>query len=108
MIAGYVLLLTVLLILIVAAIRMDQRVHRRETLRAVIDRAAASTDLPPDAVRYLSALDDSLGLPSDLRAEIRAELTNHLDDSIAAIEAVGLDRRLHAHVAQFADVLAGD
>lgn len=48
--------------------------------------------LPAQAEAFLDTLDDSLGLPADICAEVRAELSDHLANSIAAIEAEGLDR----------------
>jgi hypothetical protein len=46
--------------------------------------------LPEEASEYLGALDAALDLPAFDRVEIRAELADHLTDSIAAIEAEGL------------------
>ena len=48
--------------------------------------------MPPEAAEYLATLDSHLRLPPEVRADIRAELADHLSDSIEAIEAEGLDR----------------
>ena len=57
-------------------------------------REAQATAATPsaDTSSYLDAVDSALGLPPEVRAEIRAELSDHLDDSIEALEAEGLDR----------------
>ncbi len=52
----------------------------------------SAAPLPVEAQEYLSQLDSALGLPADIRADIRAELGDHLQDSIAAIEAEGLEQ----------------
>lgn len=70
---------------------LDRRSARKEALRnAAAQRQGAP--LPADAETYLTRLDDRLGLPVDLCSEIHDELSDHLEDSIAALEAEGLDR----------------
>jgi hypothetical protein len=48
-------------------------------------------DLPDAAKGYLTAVDARLEMPDWLRADIYTELSDHLRDSIAAIESEGLD-----------------
>jgi hypothetical protein len=55
-------------------------------------RAAEPPATSPEAAAYLDRVDSALGLPPEVRAEIRAELSDHLDDSIEALEGEGLDR----------------
>jgi hypothetical protein len=52
----------------------------------------AGDRLPSEADEFLAAVDRNLGLHSEARAEVHAELADHLRDSIEAIEAEGLDR----------------
>lgn len=49
------------------------------------------TPLPAEIDEYLSRLGAGLDLPADVRAEIAAEMADHFRDSIAAIEAEGLE-----------------
>ncbi len=84
-------LLLVFALAIAGAAWLDRRSARKEALRnAAAGRTRAP--LPPDAETYLTRLDDRLGLPVDICSEIHAELGDHLEDSIAALEAEGLDR----------------
>lgn len=48
-------------------------------------------DLPPRVAGYLETLDHGLDLPADVRSEIGLEIACHLEDSIASLEAEGLD-----------------
>jgi hypothetical protein len=84
-------LLLVFALAIAGAAWLDRRSARKEALRnAAAQRTGAA--LPPDAEGFLARLDDRLGLPVDICSEIHAELGDHLEDSIAALEAEGLDR----------------
>jgi hypothetical protein len=67
----------------------QQRRQAEARAEAVAERPLEAAQ-PPVAATYLDALDSSLGLPAELRMEIRAELSDHLIDSIAALEAEGL------------------
>jgi hypothetical protein len=77
-----------LIVLLLALIGWAMR-RRRGPARPSSPRA----ELPGLALGFLDLVDGSLELPDDTRAEIRAELEAHLADSIAAIEAEGLDER---------------
>jgi hypothetical protein len=64
---------------------MNSRASRKGALgRPPIDRAA-DPQLPPDAEDFLRGLNEQLDLPPEIRAEIGAEMADHLKDSIAAI-----------------------
>lgn len=90
--ASLVALLALLAVFFGAAMWMNSRASRKGALgRPPIDRAA-DPQLPPDAEDFLRGLNEQLDLPAEIRAEIRAEMADHLQDSIAAIEAEGLDR----------------
>jgi hypothetical protein len=45
-----------------------------------------------ETTTFLDRVDAALGLPAEVRSEIRAELADHLADSIEALEAEGLER----------------
>jgi uncharacterized membrane protein len=51
----------------------------------------AATPLPAEAETFLATLEGRLGLPAETRTEVRAELSDHLADSIASLQAEGLD-----------------
>jgi len=84
-----VLDLLLLLTLLAIAIWVDSRIQRHG--RGAIPRSAGA-DLGPEAHEYLSRVDAGLELPARDREEIRSELLDHLIDSVAAIEAEGLDQ----------------
>jgi hypothetical protein len=89
MISGIILLL--LLLGLFAAVFWSSR-PRGDRDRSYSGVPGSTAPLPIEAQEYLSQLDGALGLPADIRADIRAELADHLQDSIAAIEAEGLDQ----------------
>jgi len=88
---GYVVVLGALLI---AAVWLVRRSERR--LGAGPDAHAAPTQLATDVTSeitaYLDRMTGELALPAADVAEVRAELADHLQDSIASLEAEGLDR----------------
>ena len=88
---GYVVVLGGLL---VAAVWLVRRSERR--LGAGPDAHAAPTQLGTDVTAeitaYLDRMTGELALPAADVAEVRAELADHLQDSIASLEAEGLDR----------------
>jgi hypothetical protein len=59
-------------------------------------------NLPQHATDYLASVDRALDLPAELRTDIRAELADHLVDSMTALEAEGVepDRAAHEAVAR--------
>lgn len=70
---------------------LDRRSARKEALaNAAAQRIGAP--LPPDAEGFLATLDGRLDLPVEICSEIHDELSDHLEDSIASLEAEGLDR----------------
>jgi hypothetical protein len=90
--AGIFLLLLLLVGIIALAIWLDRRSAHRDALAEAFGRRDQPGPLPTAAQAYLSTLDGALRLPPEIRTEINAELSDHLADSIAAIEAEGLDR----------------
>jgi hypothetical protein len=82
----------VLLILMAGSVWLDGRSGRREAKENEVERSAASRELPPAVEEFLSDLEGHLDMPGPVRAEIRLELADHLEDSIAAIESEGLDQ----------------
>jgi hypothetical protein len=82
--------LIVVLFLLAAAYWLNRRIQSSEAMR---DRPAGTpgATLPDQAREYLDRLDAELRLPAGDRADIRTEMADHLTDSIAAIEAEGLD-----------------
>jgi uncharacterized membrane protein len=87
-------LFVTIVVLLVWALWGQVELGRRNT------RAAARTQalmehvpgpLPDEAAEFLARVDSQLELPAGVRAEIRAELADHIDDSIAAIQAEGRD-----------------
>jgi hypothetical protein len=84
------ILLIAAAILLVAAIWLDHKIQRSDAMRlGAGDRP--EPHLPTEVADYLRALDSNLNLPESDRADIRAELADHLTDSIAAIGAEGLE-----------------
>ena len=71
-------------------VELGRRIARPAASRQALQRRVPGP-LPAEAVEYLSRLDSQLELPAGIRAEIRAELADHIDDSIAAIQAEGRD-----------------
>jgi hypothetical protein len=67
--------------------RLDAKASRAKCSRPVTPPG----DLASEAQDFLDVVDRDLGLPPDVRADVRAELAAHLSDSISAIEAEGLD-----------------
>lgn len=84
--------IAVLLLLIAGSVWLDRRSGRRETEERAVEKSAASRELPPEVDEFLSTLEGHLDMPGPVRAEIRLELADHLEDSIAAIESEGMDR----------------
>ena len=80
-----------LLLLFVVSIWLDRRSARREAKERAVEASAARRELPPAAAEFLSAVEGNLDMPGPVRAEIRIELSDHLEDSIAALESEGLD-----------------
>jgi hypothetical protein len=80
-----------LLLLFVVSIWLDRRSARREAKERAVEASAARRELPPAAAEFLSAVEGHLDMPGPVRAEIRIELSDHLEDSIAALESEGLD-----------------
>jgi len=81
-----VTLLLAFLACIVLAAWLNARLQRS------MDRAAPPANtagLDPEAQEFLRALDSNLDLPATDRAELRAELADHLVDSVASLEAEG-------------------
>ena len=97
--AGLLALILFAIWVVAAAIWLDRRDARREAVRLANQDHRPAPSLPEEAEAFLAALDGQLGLPGDLRAEVRAELSAHFEDSIAAIEAEGNDRDLAAREA---------
>ena len=85
------LLLVIFALAIAGAAWLDGRSARREALRHAVAQRTVEP-LPTEAADFLTRLDDRLGLPVEVCSEIHAELADHLEDSIAALEAEGLDR----------------
>jgi hypothetical protein len=83
--------IAVLLLLLAISISLDRRSLRREAKERAVEESAARRELPPAAAEFLSALESHLDMPGPVRAEIRIELADHLEDSIAALESEGLD-----------------
>ena len=93
LVRGNVLSVTVV-VLLIWAIRIEAEIGGRNASAAASRQARgerAPGQLPAEAVEYLTRLDSRLELPAEMRAEIRAELADHLNDSIAAIQAEGRD-----------------
>lgn len=91
--SGFVTLVAII-VLLAWAIRGEAELARRSTRskeRKVALAERVDGPLPPEALDYLARVDASLGLPQLMRAEIHAELADHLSDSIAAIQAEGRD-----------------
>jgi uncharacterized membrane protein len=64
-------------------------------LQRSVDRAvppANTAGLDPEAQEFLRTLDSNLDLPEADRAQLRAELADHLSDSVASLEAEGQPR----------------
>lgn len=77
---------------VMAAVALVRRSERRlgpgpDTFRT---RAPASDDADPVSI-YLDRMSAALRLPAGDVAEVRAELADHLADSIASLQAEGLD-----------------
>ena len=76
------------------AVWMDKRAGvaaRAEALRYGLEPRPPVASLPADAEGFLATLDRSLDLPANIRSEIHDELSCHLEDSIAALQAEGLE-----------------
>jgi uncharacterized membrane protein len=76
------------------AVWMDRRAGvaaRAEALRYGLEPRPSVASLPADAEGFLATLDRSLDLPANVRSEIHDELSCHLEDSIAALQAEGLE-----------------
>jgi diacylglycerol kinase len=89
---GIFFFIALLVLLAAVSIWVERRSARIEEDSRDVARAVDARDLPPEVSEFLSALDGRLDMPAAVRAEIRLELADHLEDSIAAIEAEGLDR----------------
>ena len=75
---------------IVGEVELDHRGLRAVARKQALEERVEGP-LPATALDYLARLDAELELPAPMRAEIRAELADHINDSIAAIQADGLD-----------------
>ena len=88
-------ILAALLILLVAAGICGALIWRSRAAGRFSDNGSVGSEtpreLPEVANDYLAAVDSQLAMPDWLRAEIRAELSDHLADSIEAIEAEGVE-----------------
>ncbi|HEX7491801.1 MAG TPA: permease prefix domain 1-containing protein [Candidatus Limnocylindrales bacterium] len=96
--AGALLLAAVLAIVIllpVGAIKLVRRSERRLNWQPNDDGrpdSEASPTQPHEVSAYLDRLTSTLSLPAADAAEVRAELADHIADSIESLEAEGLDR----------------
>jgi hypothetical protein len=84
---------------IVASIWLDRKIERSEPMRDRPLEGAPADSLPAEGQAYLRQIDSSLELPASDRADIRAELADHVTDSIAAIKAEGMDEEHATHEA---------
>jgi hypothetical protein len=90
---GVAVLITMCLLLAWAfygQVALSRRGRAREARRQTLE-SRVETPLPPEALEYLAMVDAGLELPAETRREVRAELADHLSDSIAALEAEGQD-----------------
>ncbi len=71
----------------------DRDAARTRDREATLAAQLEDEPLPDEAAAFMRTLDERLDLPSADRVEIRAELTDHLADTIAAITADGLGRQ---------------
>jgi hypothetical protein len=69
---------------------LSRRGRAREVRRQALD-SRIEAPLPPEALDYLATVNTRLELPAETRGEVRAELADHLSDSIAAIQFEGRD-----------------
>jgi hypothetical protein len=69
---------------------LSRRGREQEARRHALD-SRVEAPLPPEALDYLAEVNAGLELPAETRTEVRAELADHLSDSIAAIAAEGHD-----------------
>lgn len=69
---------------------LSRRGQAREARRQALE-SRIEGPLPPEALDYLATVNAKLELPIETRREVRAELADHLSDSIAAIQAEGQD-----------------
>jgi hypothetical protein len=80
--------LLILLAILAGAIWLDHAIQVRSRSSAP---SSHDSPLPPAAGDYLRSVETELDLPAGDRDSVRAELADHLADSIAAITAEGLD-----------------
>jgi hypothetical protein len=78
---------------------MNADLARSRTHEIELTRRIDAQQVPEDASAFLRQLDEALDLPPSDRIEIRAELADHLTDSIAAMQAEGLDEEAAAREA---------
>ena len=90
---GFALPVSIAVLLAWAIVGDVELAHRdaRAASRNKAPEERGEGPLPATALDYLARLDAELELPAPTRAEIRAELADHLSDSIAAIQADGRD-----------------
>lgn len=69
---------------------LSRRGRAREARRQALD-SRIEAPLPLEALDYLATVNARLELPIESRTEVRAELADHLSDSIAAIQSEGQD-----------------
>jgi hypothetical protein len=82
-----------LLLVFLACMAVCGLLHDR--LMRSVDRAvppANTAGLDPEAQEFLRTLESNLDLPEADRAQLRAELADHLSDSVASLEAEGQSR----------------
>jgi hypothetical protein len=75
---------------IYARATLSRHGRSQEARRQALD-SRTEGPLPPEALDYLTTVHARLELPVETRREVRAELADHLSDSIAAIQAEGQD-----------------
>ena len=90
---GYAILVLVMVLLVWAILgqRELSALGKRAEARRQELAQRIEPQLPPEALDFLARLDAHLDLSTYMRAEVRAEMADHLSDSIAAIAAEGLD-----------------
>jgi hypothetical protein len=92
--------LAIVILLPVGTIKLVRRSERRLDWQPGDDDwpdSSAGTTEPDEVAAYLDRMASSLSLPAADVAEVRAELADHIADSIESLEAEGLDR---AHAAR--------